>query len=154
MAVIKADVVGHELDYWPAGVPFESSLEVIKYYPQEDPYWAARENVRRVTARLLGDAPVYYLMHWNPGTQLAGVDAKVEDGSVSETDFADAVLTETMGYQCRFCDTLMRAAVVDGGSPIHRRDLAARLRAHEFVRECPHCHHQITGLVAEFLPPL
>ncbi|MCK9879078.1 hypothetical protein MXD59_25525 [Frankia sp. Ag45/Mut15] len=55
---------------------------------------------------------------------------------------------------CPFCDARLRAAVADTGNPILGKGRAVRLRAHDFVRECPVCHQKITGLVVEFLPPL
>ncbi len=154
MVKINAKIVGYEVDYWPAGVPFKSDAEVRNYYFWEDRHWASRENIRRVTAQFFGFSPIYFLMHWNEGTQLAELDAKVLDGSVREEDFAGAVLAERLDYRCRFCDALLPAAVVDHGNPILGKDLAARLRAHEFVEECPICHQKTTADVVEFLPPL
>ncbi|WP_261554725.1 hypothetical protein [Frankia tisae] len=152
--IIKADIVGYEVDYWPAGVPFESDDVVRNYYHWEDPYWASRDNIRRVTARFFSGSPIYYLMHWNAGTQLAGLDARAADGSVREEDFAGAVLVEPMDYTCPFCDARLRAAIVDPGSPILGKDRPARLRAHTFIPDCPVCHRETRARVAEFLPPV
>ncbi len=152
MAIIRAAIVGYEVDYWSASVPFESDAEVQKYIHEEDVYWASRENIRRITAKFSRLPPFYYLMHWNQCTQPVGLDAKVADGSVREEDFAGAVLAEPVGYRCRFCDAHLRAAVVDRGNPILGKHLPARLRAHEFVQECPICHHEIARNVVEFIP--
>ncbi|MCK9923674.1 hypothetical protein MXD61_17660 [Frankia sp. AgPm24] len=135
-------------------MPFESVGEVRNYFHWEDPYWASRENVRRVTARFFGRAPVYYLVHWNEGALPADLDARVADGTVCAADFEGAVLAEPTNYTCLFCDAQLRAAVVDGANPILGKGRAARLRAHTFVRKCPVCHHEIAGGVVEFLPPL
>ncbi|MCK9879070.1 hypothetical protein MXD61_12610 [Frankia sp. AgPm24] len=154
MAIVGADVVGHEVDYWPAEVPFESDVEVRKYVPNEDLYWASQGNIRRVVVKYFHLPPIYYLMHWNRGVELAGLDAKVAAGRACKEDFSGAILAEVVGYICRFCDARLRAALADGGNPILSDDMSVRMSTHEFVEKCPVCHHQIMRNVVEFLPRL
>lgn len=91
------------------------------------------------------------MLHWSNGFDLDALDRRVLDGSVTDADFADALVGEPASMVCRNCQAVLRVLIVDTGHPVFSGDRARRLREHTFVKSCPVCGGDLGGYVLELL---
>lgn len=109
----------------------------------------------------VGQVAYIYYLQWDDGTDLTLLDRKVEEGTFTDADFADGVLTRYQRTRCFFChkewDTLHMHLdhYIVLGSPklpelgnIRLFDLKYARRASKF-RRCPNCGGSLRQMVVK-----
>jgi hypothetical protein len=153
MPGIAIKVEGRELTYFPAGEGITVlASEVVGLDRIEDQGLLEHPRVRRVLTTLVRSSPKFYgVLHWSDGTDLVSLDRKVRDGTVTDEEFAGALLAEPRTIVCTSCGAQIRCLAVDTGQALFARSLVERLRNHQLEKTCPVCTSKLTAPIVELI---
>jgi hypothetical protein len=155
MSSAEIMIEGQRLIYFPIGVEVPPATRdgLVGFDIFEDEFLGKNQHLRRVLTTLFRPNPQYYnVLHWSDGTDLAALDLKVAQGTISDDDFSGALLVEPRSISCGDCDSSIRGLGVDPGRLLFSRSLPQRLREHKFVTSCPFCGGGLMPHIVELFP--